>query len=41
MIPDKRPERSVEKRGGTGSASKLDPDPHTTHSPRKIQGVCW
>ncbi len=42
MITDERSERIVEKRGGTGSASKPDPDPRTTHSPKaKVQGVCW
>jgi hypothetical protein len=30
----------IEKRGGSGPASKLTPDPHTKHSPEAIvQGV--
>jgi hypothetical protein len=32
--------QSETKRGGTGPAAKLNPDPRTTHSPRKNQGVC-
>jgi hypothetical protein len=40
MILKVAPQRIVEKRGGTGSASKLNPDPHTKHSPKpKVQGV--
>ena len=31
----------IEKRGGSGPASKLTPDPHTELSPKpEIQGVC-
>ena len=31
----------IERRGGSGPASKLTPDPHTAHSPKpEIQGVC-
>jgi hypothetical protein len=31
----------IAKRGGTGPASKLTPDPRTTHNPKaKAQGVC-
>lgn len=34
-------EMEIEKRGGTGPASKLNPDPRTSHSPRpNSQGVC-
>jgi hypothetical protein len=46
MILKVEPQRigksNLEKRGGTGSASKLNPGPRTTHSPKaKVQGVCW
>jgi hypothetical protein len=45
MIPKAEPQRtgetSAEKRGGTGTNRQASPDPRTTHSPRKIQGVCW
>jgi len=34
-------EMRIETRGESGPASKLNPDPHTTHRPRpKSQGVC-
>jgi hypothetical protein len=34
-------EMRIENRGGSGPASKLNPDPRTTHSPKaKMQGVC-
>jgi hypothetical protein len=40
--PRRNGEMSIEKRGGSGPAAKLDPDPRTTHSPKaKVQGVCW
>jgi len=46
IIPTVDPQRigklNLEKRGGTGAASKLTPDPRTEHSPElEIQGVCW
>jgi hypothetical protein len=32
---------TIEKRGGSGTAAKLTPDPRTTHGPKlKVQGVC-
>jgi hypothetical protein len=45
MIANTEPQRSgeirIEERGGSGPASKLTPDPRTTHVPdRKVQGVC-
>ena len=45
MIANTEPQRigeiRIEKRGGSGPASKLNPDPRTTHSPEaKMQGVC-
>jgi hypothetical protein len=45
MIPKAAPQRtgktSAEKRGGTGPAAKLNPDPRTTHVPnRKVRVVC-
>jgi hypothetical protein len=31
----------MEKRGGSGTAAKLTPDPRTKHIPKpEIQGVC-
>jgi hypothetical protein len=34
-------EMRIEKRGGSGPAAKLDPEPRTTHSPRpKSQEAC-
>jgi hypothetical protein len=46
MIANTEPQRigeiRIEKRGGSGPASKLTPDPRTTHSPKpEIQAVCW
>ena len=45
MIANTEPHRigemSIETRGGSGPAGKLDPEPHTTHSPElEIQVVC-
>jgi hypothetical protein len=44
MLPKVAPHRTremtiTEKRGGSGPASKLNPDPHKPHSPIEIQGV--
>jgi len=43
MIANTEPQRigeiRIETRGGTGPASKLNPDPHITHSPQELQGV--
>jgi hypothetical protein len=31
----------IQKRGGTGTAAKLTPDPRHPHSPKpQVQGVC-
>jgi len=45
MIANTEPQRigemRIETRGGSGSASKLNPDPRTTHSPKvEARGVC-
>ncbi len=44
ILPEVEPRlygQSETKRGGTGTAAKLTPDPRTTHSPKAIvQGVC-
>jgi hypothetical protein len=43
MIANTEPQRigemRIETRGGSGPASKLNPDPHRPHSPIEIQGV--
>jgi hypothetical protein len=31
--------QSEAKRGGTGPAAKLNPDPHMIHDPQELQGV--
>jgi hypothetical protein len=38
--PRRNGEINDEERGGSGPAAKPNPDPHPTHSPRQIQGVC-
>ena len=45
MILKVEPERigklNLEKRGGSGPAAKLNPDPRHPHGPKpEIQGVC-
>jgi hypothetical protein len=44
ILPEVEPRlygQSEVKRGGSGPAAKLTPDPRTTHKPnQKIRGVC-
>jgi hypothetical protein len=46
IVPTVEPRRTwkmrIERRGGSGPAAKLDPEPRTKHIPKSvIQGVRW